>query len=458
MDINVIEIKPYTNHELWSPEKFLMPPRSPLHHLEPIGVGTPTVESLTSYVTRLAQSHGVFVSTLLSRIVNPLLQRTFIKDSTSRGLEPFFNRSHVLNGYGTIATDFVEVLNQLTLSNKLKFLTLISFSNILVAKGLLRPYKAWCPICYEHRKKNLEVIYEPLLWSLNDVKICLIHQHPLVQDCPHCYRQSPWLNWKSSLGYCSQCSQWLGGGSNTSVVTQERWIAETLGELVANAEQLSSVLTQEHIQKSFTHVVHQVTEGNIAAFAAMHKIPKNTFWGWYCGKNCPPLSALIQICYNFKISLSQFFTQDFNLSTIHARKLKVEMEYSKKTRSSPRTLDLNHIENTLSIILSQVEEPLPTITEIAEQLKINRRVLSRHFPVLCHKIVTKRRNYMRMSHLAAIEQCCQEIKEAIVSLQRSGEYPSESRVCELISNPGYFRYQQVRLLYKQELQSTLSSL
>ncbi|MBD2004479.1 MULTISPECIES: hypothetical protein [Cyanophyceae] len=134
------------------------------------------------------------------------------------------------------------------------------------------------------------------------------------------------------------------------------------------------------------------------------------------------------------------------------------MEYSKKTRSSPRTLDLNHIENTLSIILSQVEEPLPTITEIAEQLKINRRVLSRHFPVLCHKIVTKRRHYMRMSHLAAIEQCCQEIKEAIVSLQQSGEYPSESRVCELISNPGYFRYQQVRLLYKQELQSTLSSL
>ncbi|MDP8934167.1 MAG: hypothetical protein M3N42_08460, partial [Cyanobacteriota bacterium] len=83
-------------------------------------------------------------------------------------------------------------------------------------------------------------IYEPLLWSLNDVKICLIHQHPLVQNCPHCDRQSHWLNWKSSLGYCSQCSQWLGGGSNTSVVTQERWIAETLGELVANAEQLSS--------------------------------------------------------------------------------------------------------------------------------------------------------------------------------------------------------------------------
>ncbi len=37
-----------------------------------------------------------------------------------------------------MATDFVEVLNQLTLHNQLEFLTLIPCSNILVTKGLLR--------------------------------------------------------------------------------------------------------------------------------------------------------------------------------------------------------------------------------------------------------------------------------------------------------------------------------
>lgn len=204
--------------------------------------------------------------------------------------------------------------------------------------------------------------------------------------------------------------------------------------------------------------MHQVTEDNIATFATMHKIPKNTFWGWYSGKNRPTLSALLQICYSFQISLSQFLTQDFKLSTIHCRNLKLEMEYSKNTRLSPKTPDLKHIENTLSIILSQAREPLPTITEIAQQLKINRRVLSRHFPELCHQIVAKRRDYMRMGHLAAIEQCSQEIKEAIVLLQQSGEYPIESRVCKLISNPGYFRYKRVRLFYKKEVQSILSSL
>lgn len=134
------------------------------------------------------------------------------------------------------------------------------------------------------------------------------------------------------------------------------------------------------------------------------------------------------------------------------------MKYSKNIRSSPKILDLDHIENTLTSILSQAKDPLPTIAEIAKQLKINRRVLSRHFPLLSHQIVVKRRNYMGMCHLAAIEQCCQEIIGAIVSLHQSGEYPTESRVCELISNPGYFRYKKVRLFYKKTVQSILSSL
>ncbi|MFN6565803.1 hypothetical protein [Dendronalium sp. ChiSLP03b] len=48
-----------------------------------------------------------------------------------------------------------------------------------------------------------------------------------MQNCPHSYRQLLWLDWQSSLGYCSQCSRWLGGAFNTPVVTQNRWIAES---------------------------------------------------------------------------------------------------------------------------------------------------------------------------------------------------------------------------------------
>ena len=48
-----------------------LPPRSRLYRLEPIGIGTPWVEGLTSYVMRLAVAHAVSVGDLLGRELFP---------------------------------------------------------------------------------------------------------------------------------------------------------------------------------------------------------------------------------------------------------------------------------------------------------------------------------------------------------------------------------------------------
>lgn len=47
-----------------------IPPRSRLYHLEPIGIGTPYVESLTSYIARLAEAHCLTPKLLLEREIN----------------------------------------------------------------------------------------------------------------------------------------------------------------------------------------------------------------------------------------------------------------------------------------------------------------------------------------------------------------------------------------------------
>jgi hypothetical protein len=43
-----------------------------------------------------------------------------------------------------------------------------------------------------------------------------------------------------------------------------------------------------------------------------------------------------------------------------------------------------------------------------------------------------------------IQKCCQEVEQAVLDIDASGEYPSEARVSQLISQPGYFRYKEVR--------------
>jgi hypothetical protein len=51
-----------------------IPPRTRLCSLEPIGVGTPFVESLVSYLTRLADTHCVAPVNLTFEVILPLFK------------------------------------------------------------------------------------------------------------------------------------------------------------------------------------------------------------------------------------------------------------------------------------------------------------------------------------------------------------------------------------------------
>nr|WP_236116925.1 TniQ family protein [Hassalia byssoidea] len=53
-------------------QKSPIPPRSRLYNLEPIGIGTPYVESLTGYVIRLAEQHCITTRQLLLNEIAPL--------------------------------------------------------------------------------------------------------------------------------------------------------------------------------------------------------------------------------------------------------------------------------------------------------------------------------------------------------------------------------------------------
>src|SRR5262249_42531947 len=57
--------------EVWAPTRETPPPHSRLYSLEPIGIGTPEVESWSSYLNRLAQAHCVTVTTLIAHELLP---------------------------------------------------------------------------------------------------------------------------------------------------------------------------------------------------------------------------------------------------------------------------------------------------------------------------------------------------------------------------------------------------
>src|SRR5208283_2247871 len=56
----------------WDLSDVKLPPRSRLYNLDPVGLGTGFVESLTSYFSRLAEAHSVSAGALNHRELLPL--------------------------------------------------------------------------------------------------------------------------------------------------------------------------------------------------------------------------------------------------------------------------------------------------------------------------------------------------------------------------------------------------
>ncbi|MEM9271562.1 MAG: hypothetical protein AAGA80_01180, partial [Cyanobacteria bacterium P01_F01_bin.143] len=60
------DLEIYESCDLGRPQ---FPTRSRLYHLEPVGIGTPHVESLTSYISRLAEAHCLYPHSLVTKII-----------------------------------------------------------------------------------------------------------------------------------------------------------------------------------------------------------------------------------------------------------------------------------------------------------------------------------------------------------------------------------------------------
>ncbi|MGK7956010.1 MAG: TniQ family protein, partial [Crocosphaera sp.] len=163
-------IKLDTIDELWELKPPTFSPRSRLFHLVPIGIGTPHVESLTSYVSRLAVAHSVPPGTLLAIEIGPLVKTNYLPNT--RSMVAIYGQDSVraLNGTRRNAAQLVQALETLTLRTELRCLTMLPWREVFPVRGLLKHFQAWCPLSLEEWLEKREVIYLPLLWTLNVVK------------------------------------------------------------------------------------------------------------------------------------------------------------------------------------------------------------------------------------------------------------------------------------------------
>jgi len=282
-----------------------MPPRSRLYPLAPLGVGTPEVESLTSYLNRLANAHCVPLTKLAELEFAPLLNKSISNTRTK-----FNYGAKTLNGGGDWTANIITLLERLTYTEGLRCLTLNPWRNVLAREKLLRSHLAWCPACYTAWQQAGQPIYNPLLWYLDVAEICYHHHLPLQHHCPHpdCQQQLPLINNRSRPGYCPFCHQWLGiqctpVSWSEATWSWQRWVINQLGQLVTAASQLPTDPQPQMVAQNLIAYVEMSKSTYVSGLAREVGMSSSPLYGWINHARPPRLDLLARICYHLDRSL-----------------------------------------------------------------------------------------------------------------------------------------------------------
>ncbi len=437
--------------EFWSLALPAYPPHSRLYALEPLGVGTPYAESLTSYVSRMAEAHSVSLRTLAVQELLPLLKRDYLFNPLGNSLAAFWiEAARALNGTGTLAQDWAQALQHLTLRTDLRSLTFLPWAAVLTQQRLLRITRAWCPDCLTEWQTAGDPIYEPLLWNVTAVSICLRHRRALIEACPHpdCGATLPVLASRFRPGYCSKCSGWLGvttDHSDSSWTTEQWqwhvWVAEAIGELISHNVDLKTAPHLGNIPGLIAASRKQAANGSTQNLAERLQLSRRTVNAWRSGAQIPQMESLMRLCYCCGVSLYDLFTSRagaLDWSKVRIDSLPAIPNPTGKRRRRTH-FDAVRIRQSLETALAREEIPPQSLRTVAKCLNYSPRELREHFPGLCRAISNRRKNYFKTRHEQRLCQWEKEVHQAIYEIHSQGSYPSSRRVGALLSDPTAMR-------------------
>ena len=330
-------------HELWNPKPLDIRQPTHLFFVEPIGIGTSYTESLSSYLMRLTKEHCVTPKKLIMGEIAPLIMGdNYNPEILSKNVSTIFGNSDAkpaINGMRDMTRSLVDTLEQLTLRQDLKFLSCLTWKEIIKNRGLFRQNKAWCPQCFEEWRQDKKPIYEPLLWSFKDVRYCPQHNCQLSECCPHCDSQQRAIANNSRLGYCDRCKQWLGKTTLTEYSSPEDaqknyLIAKGIAELIACTSKLQYYPNLKDLKNKlklilfcFERAIHQDLGQYIVLIKLIERLKIDLKQNYSKPTNLTDI--IIPVCQQAKISLFQLFESDKDsLSQVLSQKIETDYQIS----------------------------------------------------------------------------------------------------------------------------------
>ena len=446
-------------YETWDDGTPLLPPVTYLYHFSPIGLGTTMVESLTGYIVRLAEAHCVSAGVLYSKAIKALADKGNIFSFRINDQAGY--STHTINGFGTPAADFVRALETLTGRRDLSFLTLLTWGRVLPSHSLLRRWRAWCESCFYAWRGANQPIYEPLLWTLQEVTVCPYHRRVLRQACPHCERQiGPWEP-RSRRDGCSRCRQSLVPNGIDSVSDSRTlpgkelewtvWVASALGELLAIAPQMTRPPERVCLAQTIRLCIDRFCSGNASALARMLHVGRGAVSNWQREKTIPELTLLLSMSYRLGTSLRNLLLGcPTPLASVgFVRHAPVEVNVRSQTRRRAHGRRIRGVEVSRILHAALRETPPPSMDQVIKRFSYSRPTIYRHFSELCREIARHHAEYRVKRAIARKVQAGEEVRRVASELQAKGISLTRRNLRPLLTSTDYLNLEEGRAALRE---------
>ena len=437
----------------------------PLYGRVPAGVGTPLVESLTGFVSRLAVARHLGVWSIFKRLVCPLIPGEMLEGErgASYWRQGFFGPlAGSWNGHGKHVEALVDALAELTGLEHLSWHTLLPLKGLLPAEkgGAISEllWKRWCARCVAGwRRKNIE-LWEPLLWRVSFVKRCPIHGNLLSDVCGTCKKPQGLVSDRVPFGRCFACKGHLEV-DDPLVLTRGRpvplagmwdWeLSRAVGKLLASQDVLEAFASGRGFVQLLNGLRDHPKLGSSHSVARYVGSTRQSVEKWRKGDKRPGLATFLKIC--IRVGADPVAVTIYP----HGESLQVEGELPfgiqpekkrHRMREAPArnwgAAEWDKIKRELRGLLESGEAGLHSASSVAVRLGVAASTLKKHCPEEYEALKLARIAWRLSERERRFAEWEAVLRTAYVECLREGLHPSMQRVLERAGFPKAWHMQE----------------
>lgn len=345
--------------------------------ITPMGIGTDQIECLSSYLSRMADAHGVTRYQLVSHL------RAWWKQRRGKTLP----RCEELawNGYGPNVHIALQTLRDAT-GQDLTDCTLSRLKGTCSGNCIssIRHTRYWCPVCYQEDVRSDLPVYDRLVWQLQISERCSIHKHRLLNKCPSCGELQRNDISMTGLDRCYRCMRDLStGASKRFYMPNPAFGEKNAHSLVACLPNLKKIPKHPHVA-----FIKEMERGGIDRCDLAEPLGEIFHERRTIAR--PQLGSLFLLAEYFDVDMSLLLTNPRMTAKQCDLGFRLTLPPSVH-RKIPRTREERRaaIESALRRTV-QGPAPYPSFAEFSREHGMHEQTIFRHFPELSRDLISKR--------------------------------------------------------------------